>query len=441
MDFDGEMISKGWFQTNVPLKYLELKHLKITKIAKNAFDCYQFENLKFLYLNKVPIVMLSSDIFNGLANLKSLSLEHTKLLTFSKIVLAPIRNLMEFKMSFCISDEISLDNLFGSVEMPQLERIEISNCNLSSTITETTFMGLRNIKTLILNTNIIDKIGAGSFNMIYKTLDKLDLQRNRIKIIPEGLFETKENVKIIANYNSWHCGCEMEHFRLFLKKTTKLVDPECFKCATPTKVYQTLIIDLPHLCNDSSTAVFQSQQCETIELNRIWTNQSDEEIPLAYTENGQLFIDFKYVSRQFDVLAVGESGEVSKCKANLKKDTTIIRFRQQSTMNGIRGLCVINDSATLLKCIGFSSIEAWIMMDQRSILIPIAILCAIFASIIGILIAVLLAKLFPRLIRGQTTNVDSKDSRYMIDMGEIGRIWHLKIEKLILLNFPSDQVI
>lgn len=245
-------LSNNWFTVTKQMQSLVFHDIKAW-IEKDAFNTNHFENLQ-------DLIFQSSDInpfagaFNGLSNLKTLSFIHTKIVKFLPLILAPLRSLVTFTMKKCFKEEISLDNLFGTNNLVTVKKVEISGCNLSTTITEHTFIGLWNITDLVLADNQISQIGPRSFDTIFRTLEQLNLMINDLRSLPKFIF-TKAiptRVKINLQQNPWHCDCGLEDFRTFLRHMQRNIKSQQIICATPEEHAGNELFLLPPLCSDIS---------------------------------------------------------------------------------------------------------------------------------------------------------------------------------------------
>lgn len=191
----------------IGLKYLTLDALDVTGIEENAFNANQFVNLHILKFRRMTILPVSDGIFNGLHNLKVLHIEDAYLGGFSKLALKQVPNLEALAIYDC-RYSLWFDSLFESVKMMHLHQVFIENCTIKDSITEKTFAGLSKIMELYLTQNHIKKIEVGSFDMILKTLNILDLGWNNLTTLPENLFGTRPPnlVRIDLTGNPWNCN-------------------------------------------------------------------------------------------------------------------------------------------------------------------------------------------------------------------------------------------
>ncbi len=130
--------------------------------------------------------------------------------------------------------EIYIDGFTGSEQLTALTYVKF-NYNLANTITHQSFVGLRNILTLDLSECQIVTIGSGAFDPISDSIKELNLNKNKIVTLPEGLFypmlPNAETV-IRLDGNKWDCVCDLMPFKICLMENSNFVGT--FTCDSPT---------------------------------------------------------------------------------------------------------------------------------------------------------------------------------------------------------------
>lgn len=241
-------LPKNWLTVTRQVQSLYFDYV-ICSIEKDAFNTNHFANLLNLTFQGC-FIKAEDGTFNGLENLRTLSLYDMKYIKFPPKILAPLQSLEEFTLEKCPEEEISVISLFGTINLPTIKKVEISSCNLASTITEHTFVGLKNISELILVNNQIDQIGPRSFDAIYPTLKHLNLMKNFLKSLPISIFTKalQNHVKIDLQRNPWHCDCDLEDFRSFLQQEQRNIKHSDIICATPSDHAGKELKCLSYLC-------------------------------------------------------------------------------------------------------------------------------------------------------------------------------------------------
>lgn len=455
------MLPKNFFTANIAVISLSMHEMQLYSIERDAFHNKQFYNLKILKFSRMPIMNFLDGIFNGLHNLKILTLDHVLIHKFGPNVFKPLLSLQSVSIKYCDDHIINIDNLFGFDNLTKLQTVEIEYCNLKDTITNTTFAGLQNIRNLSLRYNQIEQIGLKSFDVPLKTLDMLSLNWNKLKFIPDNLFETDDqfqtNRKLGASIelinNPWHCDYKMENFRQFIRKYIHLkIDP--IICKTPFKYSGVYLVKTDDLCNETNEArpikgLIESKpinevkfveehlsidishkdsisvQCKLIKHRIPYSNQQtvhltkpfDNAVHPVQNKNGKLILDSKYFPMNFSLIGFEESfnntnKKASNCFIN-NKDTKSkkVIIKSELIPNVAFQFCWTENGTNLitpLNCMPFhwfvnedDDNDFWLKIEHKPIVITISVISAAVAPFIGISIACILAKVFPREIRGR----------------------------------------
>lgn len=283
INFKNLTLSKGWLDTAFKLKSLQLCDANVISIEDNAFDTEPFHEILRLELISVPIRVFKSGVFNGLQNLKFISLESVRVFEFGMNVLAPVPKLQSFTLKNCGSQLLKIDHLFGMIQMKKLETVDIRKCNLQDTITEETFSGLYNIQLLVLSSNGIKRIAPKSFDYIFETASIVLLNGNNLTTIPKDLFtiKTKREIKVTVNLhnNPFHCDCGLEHLRAISQEAT-MVQFSQMTCATPPELAGVILQNSEPFCNEIvvEEVAVEAEADKKIEIIEIEPSSSDKPI-------------------------------------------------------------------------------------------------------------------------------------------------------------------
>ncbi|XP_055306242.1 uncharacterized protein LOC129570596 [Sitodiplosis mosellana] len=409
------ILRKNWINSNYAIFYLMMKDIDINEIEDGAFVAEAFAMLEKLDISCISLRCLNSSTFDGLSKLSHLRFENVQIKKLHENILVPVPNLETFIMLFFRSDPLNLDNFFGlSNKLPKLHMVSIWRCNLSETITERTFTGLEGIKTLKLEENEIQRIGARSFNVPLKTLTYIGLRGNEMTSIPNNLFnvDVENTVMVNLDQNPWHCDCRMEHFRQFMQSQSR-VQFNSPRCETPSEYKGHLISKLPNLCRKSTVQLHDDNKidksitlwCKTSKstesMENVILKPPSPAILLLRSIGRKLFIDYKKPSNNFKLFGYEQASDSNKnalnCFTNAKTNANI----QMATNQMYRFCWIKNGSKTisLLNCASFvansiQNLDAWIMMEYKAIYVIVWILSAIFVVVIGILIGLSLTKLY-----------------------------------------------
>lgn len=413
-------------------------------------------------ISDVPLTSLRTLAFKGLSNLKSLYLIRLQRTFIEKSVLANFPNLETFFLENCGKHQLNFDNLFGCDICWKNCRINIVNvtirkCNMVDAITKTTFPHLKNISNLVLNFDKIEIIGPDSFDDILPTLKTLSLRRNRLKSIPDHLFETEHALSIDLTKNPLHCDCDMEYYREFIQ-TTNNVNIIGIICKTPEKYHGIYLGDCPSLCEeiikpevheilrlDENNEAGEKTDitCESSEpfKNIKLTKPSHKIRPVTRNKKEQLYIDTRVLLKNYKFIELSQllPNNKKSCVSYFKGDRTPnVKFKQKMKPNTLYRFCWMRKGSTTIfpaNCALFYShmntstqmeptdcdLDTWITAQNKVAMISIYVVCAILAPIFGILIAIALAKLFPRTIRGQEPKSSEKSVTTSNHRGAVNR--------------------
>lgn len=261
-----------------------MENINVYLIDDNAFNSKAFWTLEYLNIFSVPLQMLTEKTFNGLKSLKSLYLHKLHLVNIYSNVLAPMQNLEELAIDDCGQKKINIDNLFGYTDMYNLKLVSVRNCIFIEKITDKTFTGLSAISILLLESNGIKEIAPNSFDTVLETVYRLSLQSNVLTSIPKNLFQTNRKIWINLQSNPWHCDCYMENLRKFVQSSTAFFVG--LLCNTPPKYNGYYLNGCRDLCEgeddkqDGTRSVIRSIADETQKVGLLLENSHFESTSL-----------------------------------------------------------------------------------------------------------------------------------------------------------------
>ena len=176
--------------------------------------------LKTIDLRGNTITSLSYDSFNGLSNLENLYLSHNKLVNVSD---CDLRGLTKLLVLLLDNNQISVMQPRSFSDLLRLSVLRLDNNRLIS-LENSSFYNLQQMKSLRVSNNFLDEINLDMFEsskeMLYlglqfnrisrimrsrETLGKLryfDLENNRIKHLPAGIFESMPHLRTLNLRNN-----------------------------------------------------------------------------------------------------------------------------------------------------------------------------------------------------------------------------------------------
>ncbi|XP_040202784.1 SLIT and NTRK-like protein 1 isoform X2 [Rana temporaria] len=209
---------------NKGLKETSCVRLALTNIPKKEIP----QDTGILIMSFNNLKAISTSTFKGMKRLVELDLSHNALTSFK--VDLPI-----------MLQELNLDNnSFKSIpdlsQLSSLTKLVLSN-NHISTIPDSAFKGLNNLKVLKLQKNTINSLSEEVFHDL-KSLDHLDLSHNQLWELPNHLilnlvhltkFSLAENkltnipdeffdglnslAYVYLDKNPWNCNCALRYFK------------------------------------------------------------------------------------------------------------------------------------------------------------------------------------------------------------------------------------
>lgn len=414
----------------------------------NAFNTPHFNNLEVLEFVKVPLQIFYYNSLNGLKHLKILRLIGTEHFKAGKSFLMPCKELKVFMLSKCGLKPIIL-NIFESVEFDYLYKVNIKYCRLNGSITEKTFWGLKALRELRLINDDIKQIEPRSFFVMRRTLKYLNLESNKLTTLPSGIFKYPRDNCIFINLqnNPWHCDCELDDLRDFIKTYPFVKIYNNVTCQSPSNLkgttlnmYSSFCKSVPLIEQDPNLMVNRfSSECDTMndgeydgihfglfetlgKLSSLLpaveeahltesTPEYQSTTPLIRIENGKLLIinsdlfkDRKLIG--FKQEAIENFKMVpSKCLIQ-SDDSNKFDIERDLKPNQIYRFCAMKNGSTVViprECISFHSIVASQSIDSDPFILmkdkPIAIICFvsnfILIFLIGGVFSIIFAKCFP----------------------------------------------
>lgn len=236
LDVSNNQISKIEARTFDPLINLETLYISFNKLTGSSFPPNAFTKMVRLRLLSTRFNALSHLLKNLPPSVTYLDYVGNQIRTIPAYAFKSLPNLqsMEFWEGQITNIE---DNAFYG--LPQLTILDFSQDHISSTITNSTFIGLSGLQTLYMYLNNVSKIEPGALKPL-ESITSLWLQDNKLSTLdPEVL-----NVKYISHLselfidgNPWNCDCHLRWLREKVGNASYTIqDPHLITCARPPKV-------------------------------------------------------------------------------------------------------------------------------------------------------------------------------------------------------------
>lgn len=223
-------LTANWFTANINLKELEMDLYNIYRIEDSPFKAEVFSTVETLTLKSLCPCELQKITFMGLQSLKTLKIRNILFDDISDIEIGVLELVNETLTTFELIEqnnqdkEISISNFIGdnSAALISIENVKF-RYKLSS-INHLSFTAISNVKVLDLSDCQITNIGDFTFNSLGESLQLLNLERNMLVTLPEGIFthlnlspmSEEPFLKILLNENPWDCDTGVEHLRQLL---------------------------------------------------------------------------------------------------------------------------------------------------------------------------------------------------------------------------------
>lgn len=430
--FPSKALSNGWLKSPCYIIALKVSRSNLGSIEKDAFNSEIFSTLVELRLRYADIWNIENGAFNGLTELKRLTLDSLGLDRVGKNILVPCPKLEEVHIYSSFDTVHPIQNRWfsGDELLNGLKSVDLFGNEIRKGIGNTTFNAAANINILSLRDNYIETIGEGAFKPI-KNLISLDLTSNLLKTMPselENLMTRKPDAYFELGYNPWECTCELETVRkyyirqgsrpypiicdggMFIEKCTDLCseDSNCHDLkATPDG-------RLPFWHQLSLAKQRISVKCRASTLSIVLKRPSTRFLIGQYFD-GDYFISLSgFTSEQIVVafeVGISATTQNSTCITNNRNVHTVyMQFSISLRPNTSYLFCFLEKGASSIRplnCFAFHSKHEeintldniWIFNEDRNLSIFLGIVFGIISISLGITLAFIapqLRALFPK---------------------------------------------
>jgi hypothetical protein len=260
--FPGNTLSNGWLpvlNTTIIIRQLYVKTIEPIIIEENAFNDNNFQNITYLTLEG-SIEQLNKKCFAGLQYLNTLEINGGPIQSVAGGILNDLQNLLTLQIENGISDK-NLNDFLRNTTLQNLQSLHIRFNNFMKLESES-LRGLPNLLTLdagwshitsiestilessanriqqvIFTYNELETLPVDIFNIkSYRTNFTVYLQQNKLKTLPEGIFDMARNssgtLAVYLENNDWHCDCDLAWLQNYIKEGIIDVKDEP-KCESP----------------------------------------------------------------------------------------------------------------------------------------------------------------------------------------------------------------
>ncbi|XP_058834184.1 uncharacterized protein LOC131691640 [Topomyia yanbarensis] len=214
---EDERISNSWLDLDVDINIdqLELKASQIIEIAPGSFDAGCLYGTSTLTLDSLQITRLEGYTFIGLSQLKVLNLKNLPLKVVEPYVLGPmVFSLTRLTVDGCLN-LVSPAPFTGSLKLHNLATVSFENNVFENVISSDSFAMLPKLTNLYLRNSRINSLPKGVIESINATVKLINLERNKLKTLDEGVFDSvlDKSVKILLNGNPFVCDCGLSYLQ------------------------------------------------------------------------------------------------------------------------------------------------------------------------------------------------------------------------------------
>lgn len=131
--------------------------------------------------------------------------------------------------------------------LANLTILDMMQCQVSSPLTNHTFVGLSSLKEVYLDLNHVGRIDAGALRPM-PSLEELWMSDNNLTTLAPEVLDTAHLTRLNEVYldgNPWRCDCHIRWLREAIDNAKYTVEaPGLMKCAAPPNLANKSFIDL-----------------------------------------------------------------------------------------------------------------------------------------------------------------------------------------------------
>lgn len=420
MTYYNQIVKANWFTARVKVKELILYMNSVSQIEVNAFNSTGLESVTKLIFPNMKLVTMKKGIFNGLNSLEVLVMEGANGQTIINTGVLDVLNetLKEFTLieSRTSLSQLNIDGFTGAEPLNALEYVKYKY-KLTNSITQTSFVGLLNVKILDLSECQIVTIGAGAFDPISNSINELNLKNNLMKTLPEGIFSNMLQNQVITTIwldgNRWDCECHLMYLKDCLIKNWEysnfvgtvncntptehsgkgVVDTDFCDTTTTTTTSEPTITEEPSIPEEFNQKCYESGESErsknvSIKLPRASLTVNENEYGGVEVEVDTLSENFVllwfssfdqeryYTASNETTCVIGATNTIPI--SNLKEDTAYTFCMMDSTETTVSPLDCMS------YCKPLTSEKPWLFYGKKSLSISVAVFACFISLFIGL---------------------------------------------------------
>ena len=293
--FLGNEINEGWLprlDSNFIITRLWISGIIIPiSIEDNAFNDDQFYLLNYFILTG-NVKYLKKNAFKGLENLQYLEIRiyGTVIEYVEAGILNSVPNILSLQIQ-CSLDYDAFINFTDNADLQSVLTLDIRNNNFKIVQSETLKV-FPNLQQIFMQFSNIEYIHPDAFNAFLKSIELIDLSdnnleeippglfnfgwwrhsaviylhNNRIKYLPEGIFDvaikTSEIFYATLFHNEWVCDCDLVWLKeMILDGNIQIPDdsPDILCIEPDYNIAKNLLYADYHMCNNTSSTSFPNE--------------------------------------------------------------------------------------------------------------------------------------------------------------------------------------
>lgn len=239
--FPANEITESWYNGYSKVIWLGIVTEHVHSIHANAFNCWAFQDLLYLWLHiNNGALKVYDSVFYGVQNVMACRMQG-KTVTLPAGMYDRISSTVKCIMHIGWPNDTNLNEMFANESFRVLRTLHIENVQMPQIkfrrLDATNFTAFRRLRKLVLIACGIQVIAERTFDQMSRTLILLKLNRNWIKVIKvdmfRRIFEAKMHtfrLRIDENSERLVCSCNLMEMDILLCPFQMHRDEMCVKC-------------------------------------------------------------------------------------------------------------------------------------------------------------------------------------------------------------------